>query len=96
MRVLESGPDRIVVATENVTPIRLTVVTLFQPGALQTVQVLQRLAPGSWGYYGLSRTTEDGTSTLAAGHPASYVNRAAALFRFVAGVPTDRDPPMAR
>jgi hypothetical protein len=24
------------------------------------------------------------------------VNRAVALFRFVAGVPTDRDPPMAR
>ena len=96
MRILESGPDRIVVATENVTPIRLMVVTLFQPGALQTVQILQRLSPTSWGYYGLSRTTQEGTSSLAGGHEASYVNRAAALFRFIAGVPTDRDPPMAR
>jgi hypothetical protein len=96
MRVLEGGADRIVVATENVSPVRLMVVTLFQPGALQAVHILQRLSPTSWGYYGLSRTTEDGSSSLAGGHEASYVNRAAALYRFVAGVPTDRDPPMAR
>ncbi len=96
MRVLESGADRIMVATENVTPVRLMVVTLFQPGALQVVHVLQRLSPTSWGYYGLLRTTQEGTSSLTGGHEASYVNRAAALYRFIAGVPTDRDPPMAR
>ena len=96
MRVLESGADRIVVATENVSTVRLMVVTLFQPGALQAVHILQRLSPTSWGYYGLSRTTQDGSSSLTEGHEASYVNRAAALYRFVAGVPTDRDPPMAR
>ncbi len=96
MRVLESGVDRVVVGTENVTPIRLMVVTLFQPGALQVVHILQRLSPTSWGYYGLSRTTQEGTSSLAGGHESSYVNRAAALYRFIAGVPTDRDPPLAR
>lgn len=55
-----------------------------------------RLSPTSWGYYGLSRTTKEGSSALAGGHVASYVNRAAALFRLAAGVPADRDPPMAR
>lgn len=34
MRVLDSGPDRLVVQTENVTPIRLLLVTLFQPSVL--------------------------------------------------------------
>jgi hypothetical protein len=96
MRVLESGADRIVIGTENVSPVRLMVVTLFQPGALQGVHILQRLSPNSWGYYGLSRTTQEGSSSLAGGHEASYVNRAAALYRLIAGVPTDRDPPMAR
>lgn len=96
MRVLDSGPDRLVVQTENVTPIRLLLVTLFQPRALQAVHFFTRLSPTSWGYYGLSRTTEEGSSTLAGGHAASYVNRAAALFRLAADVPTDRDPPMAR
>ena len=96
LRVRESGPDHLVVQTENVTRIRLMVVTLFQPGALQTVHFLQQLSPTSWGYYSLSRTTEEGSSSLADGHAASYVNRAAAFYRLLAGVPTDRDPPLAR
>lgn len=96
LRVLQNGQDELVVQTENVTPIRLVLVTLFQPGTLQTVHFLHRLSPTSWGYYSLTRTTEEGSSSLAGGHAASYVNRAAAFFRFVAGVPTDRDPPLAR
>ncbi len=81
------GPDRLLVQTENVTPLRFMLVTLFQPGALQTVQVVERLTPTDWGYYILSRSTEAGTSPLATGHQSSYVNRADALFRFVAGQP---------
>jgi hypothetical protein len=95
LRVRESGPDRLIVQTENVTPIRLMVVTLFQPGALQAVYFLHRLSPTSWGYYSLSRTTEDGSNFLANGHKASYVNRAVALFRFVAGEPNDDASPLA-
>lgn len=95
MRVRENGPNRLVVQTENVTSIRLLLVTLFQPGALQTVHFFQRISPTSWGYYNLSRTTEKGSSFLVDGHAASYVNRAAAYYRLLAGIPTDRDPPAA-
>jgi hypothetical protein len=95
MQVRESGPDRLVVETENVTGIRLLLVTLFQPRSVQTVHYFQRLSPNSWGYYSLSRTTEAGSSSAVDGHAASYVNRAAAYYRLMAGVPTDRDPPMA-
>ncbi len=51
------------------------------------MQVVERLTPTDWGYYILSRSTEAGTSPLATGHQSSYVNRADALFRFVAGQP---------
>ena len=96
LRVRESRSDRLIVETENVTPVRLMLVTLFQPGALQTVYFLDRLSATTWGYYSLSRTTNEGSNALVGGHEASYVNRAAALYRFIADAPTDRDPPLAR
>jgi hypothetical protein len=30
------------------------------------------------------------------GSDASYVNRLTALYRYVAGIPTDQEPPLAR
>jgi hypothetical protein len=85
LRVHRLGPDRLLVQTENVTPMRFLFVTLFQPGALQTMQVVERLTPTDWGYYILSRSTEAGTNPIATGYQSSYVNRAEALFRFVSG-----------
>ena len=85
MRAARTGPDRLLVHTENVTPVRFMLLTLFQPGALQTLQMAERLTATDWGFYILSRSTEAGTSTLAQGHLSSYVNRADAVFRLVAG-----------
>jgi hypothetical protein len=48
-----------------------------------------------WGYYQTIRATA-GASALALGSDASYVNRLAALYRYVAGIPTDQEPPLAR
>jgi hypothetical protein len=94
MRVRESDPARLVIAIENVGPVRAFLMTLFHPGDLQSVYFLERRAPGIWGFYSLSRTGE-GASPLAGGHKASYVNRAVAFYRHVAGVPTDQNPPVA-
>jgi hypothetical protein len=33
---------------------------------------------------------------ITGGHEASYVNRAVALYRHLARIPTDREPPAAR
>ena len=95
MRVRERLPNRLVVEMENVTGMRLLLATLFQPKTLQTVHFFERIAPNSWGYYSLTRTTEAGSSSVVDGHAASYVNRAAAYYRFLAGIPTDREPPLA-
>jgi hypothetical protein len=95
LRVYENTPERAVIASENITPIRRFFMTLFQPGALQTVMFIQRLSPGVVGVYSLSRTGP-GTSLLADGHDESYVNRAVALYRQLAGIKTDQEPPAAR
>ena len=94
MRVREARPDRIVVETENASPVRGWLVTLFPAGSLRAVYFLQRLDGGTWGLYGLSSTGEE-ASALAGVSEASYINRAAALYRYFIGVPPDRDPPLA-
>jgi hypothetical protein len=93
MRVLESGPDRLVVAVENVTPIRAFLVTLFHPGDLQSVYFMDRLEPGTWGLYTLLRAGR-GASAFSSGHENSYASRAIAFYRHLAGIPTDRRPPL--
>lgn len=92
--IRELGPDRLVVATENITAVGKLFLTLFDPGELQSIYFLERGSPGVWTYYSLSRTGPD-ASILARGHAASYVNRAVALFRYIAGIPTDQAPPAA-
>jgi hypothetical protein len=95
MRVGTSGRDRLVVETENVTRVKWHFVTLFPPGAVKAATWMERQSPGIWSNYSLSGTT-DGASWLALGHDESYVNRAVAIYRHLLGIPTDREPPLAR
>ncbi len=95
MRVRASGLDQAVVEMENVTPIRYRFITLFDRGSLQVVMFIRKLRPGVWGAYTATRVG-DGASSFAVGREASYVNRAAALYRLVAGIPSDAEPPPAR
>lgn len=94
MRTIASSRQDAVVSIENVSTIRFHILPLFEPGALQTAFFLDRRAPGIWNLYELTRTGE-GATLLAGGHEASYLNRSVALFRYLTGVPTDRDPPAA-
>lgn len=92
MGILERNSRRIVLASENASPVRALSITLFEPGVLQTVQFLERRGPDSWTVYLLSRIDRR-ASVFAAGHEASFVNRAVALYRHLAGIPTDQTPP---
>jgi hypothetical protein len=94
LRVSESAPERFVVFNDNVSPIRRFWFTLFQPGALQSVLVIEHIAPGIFGVSVLNRSGE-GASVLTGGHETSYVNRATALYRQLAGIKTDQEPPAA-
>ena len=91
-RVRELGPDRLTVQAENVSPVRYLFLPLAGPGDLQVIYFLERQTAQVWSYYSLARTSA-GTSSLLGGHEASYANRALAMFRYLAGLPTDQEPP---
>jgi hypothetical protein len=95
LRVFENTPQRMVVSSDNVTPVRKFVFTLFKPGALQSMLFIQHLAPETFGVYIMTRTSE-GASALADGHEETYINRANALFRQLAGIKTNQEPPAIR
>lgn len=95
LRVSERTPQRVVISSDNVTTVRKFVFTLFKPGALQSVLLVQRLSPETFGVYILARTGE-GASVLSNGHEEMFVNRADALFRQLAGIKTDQEPPAMR
>ena len=95
LQVVSSSTDHLVFETENVTGLHYMLMPLFPPHELQAIYFLERESPGIWRYYSLARTGKD-ASSLAAGHDASAVNRAAAFFRYFAGIPTDQEPPAAR
>ena len=93
IRVIARTPDHVAVSVINVSPVRVALVTMFRPGELQATYFLDRLGPDAWGYFGLWGVT---TGLLTGGHAASSINRAVAIYRHFAGIPTDQDPPAAR
>jgi hypothetical protein len=95
LRVSESTPQRLVISSDNVTAIRKFIFTLVKPGALQSLLFIQRLSPQTFGVYIITRTGE-GASALSNGHEETFINRADALFRQLAGIKTDQDPPAMR
>jgi hypothetical protein len=94
MRIRSASPGRLVFEAENAGSVRNLLVPLFHPGEIQSLYFLERESPDVWRYYGILRTGK-GASPLTAGHGASYANRAVAFYRFLAGIPTDQEPPAA-
>jgi hypothetical protein len=94
-RVLAAEREHLCIESENTTAVKMMMLTLFGPGDVQSVIFLDRRAPGAWNFYSLSRTRA-GSSMLPGSHEASYINRAVAYYRHIAGLPTDQEPPAAR
>jgi len=91
LRARRSGEHRLVLESRNRTPIRFLVFELFEPGTLHVIHILDRLGPDLWAYYTVSAVRH---GTLES-DPRSMINRSAAYYRFLRGVPADRDPPLA-
>ena len=94
MRVRDVTPRGFLVETENVSPVRYLVMQIYGIGDLHTLFFLERTDDGVWNYFSVNEIGSE--SRLFAAPDRSYVNRAVALFRFFAGIPTDREPPAAR
>ena len=95
LHTTNADPERIVLDTTNVSPLRWIGVTIVPAGGMQTVYFLDRQMDGSWAYYSLTRIQK--ASVLLSGLVSgpSYLNRAVAMYRHFAGIPTDRDPPVS-
>ncbi len=93
MRVIAIDQAHLVIAVENVTAVPVFIFTAFDPGDLQSTYVFTRLGPALWGYYSLSGAREG--AALLGSHGSSYLNRAMAIYRHLAGLPGDQGPPAA-
>lgn len=87
-----NSPSYFVLMNENISPLRRFIFTIFKPGTLQTVVILQRLSQNTFGVYMLNRTDKS-ASALSEGHESAYVNRSIALYRKLIGGKTDLKPP---
>ena len=94
MRIRSASPDRLVFDTENTGAMRYLLLPMFRPGGVQTITFLDRESQDVWRYYSITRTSRN-ASLLAAGYEASSINRAVAFYRYLAGIPTDKEPPAA-
>ena len=92
MRIRSASPDRLVFDTENTGTIHYLLLPMFRPGGMQTITFLDRESQDVWRYYSITRTSRN-ASRLTAGYEASSINRAVAFYRYLAGIPTDKEPP---
>lgn len=92
MHVLESKPDRILVETENVTPIKAFLATVFPPGTLRNAYIMTRVDSRTWGFYAISAATERASGFVSLAK-TSYENRARVFFAHFAGVALAHDRP---
>jgi hypothetical protein len=96
LRVSGTKSGRIIVETDNVTPLRWFFVPVAAPGDVQTWYFLERENGNTWRFYSLTRVLY-AVPLLAHIVPnASYLNRALAMYRYIIGMRTDSDPPAAR
>lgn len=94
MRIRAVSPDRLVIDTENVSTVRYLLMPIVRPGGIQATTFLDRESKDVWRYYNIMRTGK-AANQLIAGYEASSINRAVAYYRYLAGIPTDEEPPAA-
>ncbi len=95
LHLTAAGSDHLVLETENITPLRWTLLTYANPGSFQAWYFLDRDADGSWRFYSLTRVLYASALFGSVIPDKSYVNRAVAMYRHLLALPTDRDPPAA-
>jgi hypothetical protein len=92
MHILSASPDRLVFDTENISTMRYFLWPIYRAGEMQSIYYFERKSQDVWRYYSISRTGRS-ASKLTEGNDASSINRAVAFYRYLAGIPTDQEPP---
>jgi hypothetical protein len=91
MRIRSASPDRLVFDTENISTVRYFLTPLFRPGDIQSIYFFERESQDVWRYYSIVRTSKN-ASPLTAGNETSSINRAVVFYRYLTGMPTDKEP----
>lgn len=91
LEVLQRAPGRLLIGGRNATDNRYFGITMLPAGGARSLYLFQRLDGDDWGYYQLVRLGEGRHQWLPVG-PASYANRAIALFRWFADLPEQAVP----
>jgi hypothetical protein len=89
--VLDSGPDRLRAVSVNTTPGRLMGFNVAEPGDLSSALAIRREPDGVFRYHVLTVVRLTSLAAAMVSH-ASHVNRAVAIFRYVAGLPSEGTP----
>ena len=86
--------NRLVISIDNVSAVKAFLLTLVRPRRTTVrASMLDRLAPGRWRINSLTSINCGVVSRLGGDHTASFVNRAVALYRHIANIPTHLEPP---
>jgi len=94
LHVADRSADRLVLETQNVSPIRVAILTVFEPAALQAATFLQRIDENTVALYEITRASM-ASSSMVTGYQSGYLNRLDAIHRLLAGQATDGAPPIA-
>ena len=92
MHIQSISADRLVFDTENISTMRYFLLPIFRAGEMQSIYFFERDSQDVWRYYSIARTGAN-ASKLSGGRTASSINRAVAFYRYMAAIPTDREPP---
>ncbi len=95
LRVLHRDANRLEIDIENASVGRVAVLTVIPQGSARTRLTLEREADDVWRYHSLTRIADLMPAPLAPPR-GSWANRANAMFRWFAGIPTDQEPPAVR
>jgi hypothetical protein len=93
--VRERSAARLVMTTRNVNKGRVYGWPVIDPGGLEGFFMVEREAGPIWRYYALTRAYILVSDAMAP-PPEDHLSKAVALFRFIAGMPTDAEPPALR
>ena len=94
LQIRERSPKYLAFTVDNAAPVRVLFLTLLEPGTYQFHYTFEQESDHVWRYYAIWRVGGE-PSFLAPAHQSSYINRAIAMYRHLAGIPTDRDLPAA-
>lgn len=92
--VLERTDERFIVQSKNATAGKTWVVTVIEPDGTGGFVTITMGDDGNWDYYAITRVKYAGSSFFDIPDKA-LANRVTALYRYAAGIPTDKEPPTA-